>query len=643
MTDERGGRYFREARFFLAGDKVVAQSHILEARSLMGYMRDQRTMGGPPVQVQYATLKDGTQIKATMMNGQYQAEIISPLVQQPQKPRKQSVVFVRPFPPTMTEDWRVTFTEAPGLCELDAVLEPRRLFSNRNWVSADGEDIVSILGGTDWDRYYPKSYGSTIVVNGETVSSPGTGAIWGAALYGGRLVVVRATDVTSFSPTNGSILTFRVYVDGVLKHTSNPIDSRTYTGNTGSGGTTEQVFANSWIQKTIVFNASGSVGVSCITPFRHVRITLTTDGLGDTVVGFDLLATPGTTPTYSRTSSVSRHGTSFVNQPQTHCGPPSFRVQTDITQGKQYDENSQSAPEVWTTAIAADFVFGSDELRFLMYTYADTGTATTATMTYSATGRSQGCDPATNYCSWTSAETSYRGSSRHQKFWWSDTGAAALELIQSNNTQGSYSAAGGLTGSYNCVLTVASGSTTQTGDGYSTLRLHAVDVRFGAGLLQTHYSGVVNITQTVTGNYGYFNSSFSENRLFAFGSGPAPLVVWDEIVTPMTGGLNQSGSLTPYYPGDMSEDTTNTVSVNAEHAHGYIPTLIAQYTGWETTNYTLCAPGGPTTVFVHITDSASNVIREVHMLCPESGKRDVTSSFPVTGDITTTHFGLAKV
>lgn len=79
MSDERGGRYFREARFFLAGDKVAAQSHILEARSLMGYMRDMQALGGPPIQVKYATLQDGTQIKATMMNGQYQAEIISPL------------------------------------------------------------------------------------------------------------------------------------------------------------------------------------------------------------------------------------------------------------------------------------------------------------------------------------------------------------------------------------------------------------------------------------------------------------------------------------------------------------------------------------------------------------------------------------
>lgn len=77
MTDERGGRYSREARFFLVGDKIVAQSHILEARSLMGYMRDMHSLGGPPIQVQYVTLKDGTRIIATMMNGQYQAEIVT--------------------------------------------------------------------------------------------------------------------------------------------------------------------------------------------------------------------------------------------------------------------------------------------------------------------------------------------------------------------------------------------------------------------------------------------------------------------------------------------------------------------------------------------------------------------------------------
>lgn len=74
---EKGGRYFREARFLFLGDRYVAQSHVPEARVLFGYMRDMQAMGGPPIQVQYATLQDGTKIKAVMMNGQFQAQILS--------------------------------------------------------------------------------------------------------------------------------------------------------------------------------------------------------------------------------------------------------------------------------------------------------------------------------------------------------------------------------------------------------------------------------------------------------------------------------------------------------------------------------------------------------------------------------------
>lgn len=74
---EKGGRYFQEARFFFLGDKPVAQSHVPEARAMLGYLRDMQALGGPPIQVKYATLQDGTKIKATMMNGQYQAIIES--------------------------------------------------------------------------------------------------------------------------------------------------------------------------------------------------------------------------------------------------------------------------------------------------------------------------------------------------------------------------------------------------------------------------------------------------------------------------------------------------------------------------------------------------------------------------------------
>lgn len=79
MSDERGGKYYREARFFLGGDKVAAQGHIGEARQVLGYLRDMQSLGGPAIQVQYATLQDGSTIKAVLVNGQYQAEIISPI------------------------------------------------------------------------------------------------------------------------------------------------------------------------------------------------------------------------------------------------------------------------------------------------------------------------------------------------------------------------------------------------------------------------------------------------------------------------------------------------------------------------------------------------------------------------------------
>ncbi len=79
MADERGGKYLREARFFLDGDHALAGSYAGAARILMGQMRDSLSFGGPPIQVRYATMQDGTQIRAVMSNGQYQAQIISPV------------------------------------------------------------------------------------------------------------------------------------------------------------------------------------------------------------------------------------------------------------------------------------------------------------------------------------------------------------------------------------------------------------------------------------------------------------------------------------------------------------------------------------------------------------------------------------
>lgn len=135
MTDERGGRYFREARFFLAGDKVAAQSHILEARSLMGYMRDQLALGGPPIQVKHATLRDGTTIKATMMNGQYQAQIFSPSPSPNPAQRGCYRMFVRAQLPTLLSDRVVGLSEACGASV--AGMSPSA-FGRHYWQAADG-------------------------------------------------------------------------------------------------------------------------------------------------------------------------------------------------------------------------------------------------------------------------------------------------------------------------------------------------------------------------------------------------------------------------------------------------------------------------------------------------------------------------
>lgn len=160
MTDERGGRYFREARFFLAGDKVAAQSHILEARSLMGYMRDMQALGGPPIQVKYATLKDGTQIKATMMNGQYQAEIISPFGGVAKKSRRIPTIAghkdnlsIAPWGTVTVIDRRAfRWQEATGVVVMELPAPYTHAYPTQ--VSLDGQ----LVGGTLWRAGYPSHH-----------------------------------------------------------------------------------------------------------------------------------------------------------------------------------------------------------------------------------------------------------------------------------------------------------------------------------------------------------------------------------------------------------------------------------------------------------------------------------------------------
>lgn len=107
---EKGGRYFREARFFLLGNKFVAQSHVLEARAMLGHLSDLHAMGGPPIQVNHTTLQDGTQIKAVMMNGQYQAEIFSPQVSVKRACVRVPTIFgYRTYDQNLSTEYRVAF------------------------------------------------------------------------------------------------------------------------------------------------------------------------------------------------------------------------------------------------------------------------------------------------------------------------------------------------------------------------------------------------------------------------------------------------------------------------------------------------------------------------------------------------------
>lgn len=175
---EKGGRYFREARFLFLGDRFVAQSHVPEARSLFGYMRDMQTMGGPPIQVKYATLSDGTKIKAVMMNGQFQAEILSTSssakgVEHPPTivgihyvtaPDHQTLIYRRGF--KWQKKTGVIFLDVPGVnveCFPDSVSEDGTLVGG-----------TTAAGAVFWDAdgtptIYPGPYSLAVdVSNGST-------------------------------------------------------------------------------------------------------------------------------------------------------------------------------------------------------------------------------------------------------------------------------------------------------------------------------------------------------------------------------------------------------------------------------------------------------------------------------------------
>jgi hypothetical protein len=235
MSDERGGRYYREARFFLAGDRPRAQLHTSEARMLMGEMRDSLAMGGPPIQIRYTQLQDGTTIKAVMMNGQYQAGIFSPILKKRGGKRRvvryaQVCVQVDPatniqqrigmtfntsgpmfgdvpgtYPETLFGTDLTGYVTRPNYVTYDEYVATAGLdrrsptgeddfscgIGRRNWWSAPGKPVITCGRAMGDDVIYiTDTLGESVLEHvfqdGRTIATPGTGqyeAVLGAAVY----------------------------------------------------------------------------------------------------------------------------------------------------------------------------------------------------------------------------------------------------------------------------------------------------------------------------------------------------------------------------------------------------------------------------------------------------------------------------
>lgn len=311
MTNERGGRYFREARFFLAGDKDAAQSYVIEARSMMGYMRDMQALGGPPIQVKYATLLDGTQIKATMMNGQYQAEIFSPMLGEEKRPEVYEI-WVRPYW-TETEDWDL-LVKLGGNCSATTVIQERKFYSNRIWKAKDGS-LYCIIGGNDENKYIGE-LGNIISKDGDIILQDAD-FIAGVAEFQGKLVIVRritsytycypgSMDINSYmryvgvGGVEGQIasknticcktISYEVLVDGQSKLIIPKIDSKIDGGFAVADGQIQ------FSQDIVVFNSDGSEGACVLGDTKVLKFHLTIDD-GIVSVNYTIDTIPNTTTT----------------------------------------------------------------------------------------------------------------------------------------------------------------------------------------------------------------------------------------------------------------------------------------------------------------------------------------------------------
>ena len=626
MTDERGGRYFREARFFFAGDKVAAQSHTPEARSLMGYMRDMHSLGGPAVQVQYMTLQDGTQIKATMMNGQFSANISSPSHKR-EKPSLASVVYVRPFdPPGHVDDWRVTLTEGSSSCVVNTEFAPQRYYSNRNWFSAGG-DIVSVLGGTDWDRYFPTALGDHVVLNDQIMVSPGD--VWGAAMYNGALVVARAVYTYVPTPTH-VLLNFEVIVDGVLKLTSPTIDSLAYRGAQLFGGYDDDTVSSAFVQKTLVFSPDGSLGVCCLSPLKYIRVVLSTT-LGAVTVTYSIEDTPQTTSAATNSWWVDRDFSNSSSVDPLTC------VETFSATGH---DNSGITGGTTTYALAADFDYSSGALVFFMVTENHLSNS------MSSAGSSGGSKcpgiclgvPVPAFCSSAASSSATISGSHACRFWWSDTGATAIQLTAASTASTDISnTRNDNTGM--CDLVAASLTGSSTSAGFTNVRVESIDVRFRTGVVSYAVSTIAS-TQSggLSGVYTDTVNSYAQ-RIATFGLGGigvthSELNVIDNNFQPGAPAAGPTWSL----PADVRSGTDQ---ITMWPLNDYW----ARHVEAPAKQYVFSSPSAPSLVFLSVTDTQLlTTERSVQLFCPAADTVvDVTSAFSVvSGDMTTNHFGVAK-
>jgi hypothetical protein len=363
MSDApKGGRYFGPARFFLVGDKVLAQQHIGEARMLLGYMRDHLAIGGPEIQAHYTRLQDGTEIKGVMMNGQFQAEIISPKFV---ASKRGGLLFVLRPTTTLATPPAANSYATGGTTDTDIFLNPCSSFSvlpHGNWGNVDwyaGNDRILSYIRPQQDfaghyvpsgeaRYAPwldpglylsqlQTYSALVFDNNTPLSwVPSSYLICGVTSHAGYVFVVAFDSLTT--PTGK----FRVFYGDT-----------SLVGTAGTSGT----YTMGGADFSMKFNRSGNEGVM-------VRMNV---GPSATYIKVSLTGLVATfTEVVHNIAADSDVTTTLVNDYTADTiplDPPGFVYPTPGTYDTRYQHDTDQVVIV-ERLVAADY-FG-DELQLLV-------------------------------------------------------------------------------------------------------------------------------------------------------------------------------------------------------------------------------------------------------------------------------------